>query len=1298
MAPTPRVGDRVLVPSTGQAGTLRFLGPTHFRPGVWAGVELDAMGSGKNDGSVAGVSYFRCPPETGLFVPGDKVQPLPHHPPPPAPTASRNATRTPVRPTPMRANVRTPLGNGTGFGGGAGGHHPVPMPLAPTPTARSRQNSHDSGSSRSRFSGSSTGSAGWNAPPQQYTQAARRGAPGTATRAGTTQSGGRLAAPGAGGNLRGARNSVNGPVAGSSTASPSIARLSKPGFSSPGPVPHSSGGMPTSPSPNGTGPGPRARKALSINPNAAPAPEPMPQVQPTKRLTLSVLPSPLPSADAVYSPGFSPTSSQFSRSSSAIGRQSPMPHPMPHQHSSEYPTPPHTLLHTLPDTPFNARLQAAVARSATPQMQQRAASPLVQARGGGGGGDPDADARAIQDLKAKTEALEAENRILQLEVQQAKATREIHGLLTPGEADEADLKVKDLEAQLAHASLAHQVAVAELEAAHAKQVETLELVLSELQSTLSEKNRAITEHSEKLAQLQVELTSRTIMASELDDISQTISLLETEAHHKQLQAQRLENELAASQKELAARTDAVAALERDKRKAETDMERHRARVQVLERELQDKAHWVDEYMKEGEGRVEQVGKLHADIKAKQDRIEHLALELDARSDMLRKSQSLMDEITAKAETAAAEVTKWSTAAKALEADAAALRADVAEKTAALDAKAAEFARLYEKHEAALASVADRDAKLAALAAVESENADLKATVATLTGDKQAWATREDDRRAAMQALHADVARLQAAVEAHEAKVADLTASLAERDRLVATLERDLASRKQLVTQLQAEVDSLASQVNDSERSSLAHTQAIKRLEAQVDARAKALAEVEADLTASTDRAARAETSVKEKSKALDAQTARVAQLEDELAEAREKATVLSTQQVAALQRELDAAKAAASDLAAQLESKSDDLVAAKALAQGRAQELAQAKASLSSAEQSLESTQARANALHEQLVALQSAHNALQDEYTQALTRTTDAGLVRSQAAAAEAKAAQLAAQLADRDARVAELSAEVNAAQQHANDARGREKAANARIADLEQQLRDAEATAAAKERAAEELENKVKHLKQSRRETMSHYMESIDILMADMMKLQAKYDQVTSKPDPRRLSTQSSPGDHHEIGVVSPNLDANPYRMSMPAAVSDSAISSSVEGGDGWTDDITMYPGDETEVDIDPSSTAADEEGVDGRGRHHRTAPPRSTSRSAAVNSARSRSRARGSFDALAGGKTVSMAGLPDEYLRSFPGVPSAAAVAHRGSTSDAGSVAGSSPRESVSGQQQQQQPAMAMFRFEE
>ena len=50
-----KVGDRVLVSGT-KAGVLRYIGPTEFAKGDWAGVALNEP-LGKNDGSVAGRRY-----------------------------------------------------------------------------------------------------------------------------------------------------------------------------------------------------------------------------------------------------------------------------------------------------------------------------------------------------------------------------------------------------------------------------------------------------------------------------------------------------------------------------------------------------------------------------------------------------------------------------------------------------------------------------------------------------------------------------------------------------------------------------------------------------------------------------------------------------------------------------------------------------------------------------------------------------------------------------------------------------------------------------------------------------------------------------------------------------------------------------------------------------------------------------------------------------------------------------------------------------------------------------------------
>ena len=71
MTLVPKVGDRVIVNGS-KLGTLRFCGTTDFAPGVWAGVEYDEE-EGKNDGTVKGVMYFKCPRNHGVFVLANKV-------------------------------------------------------------------------------------------------------------------------------------------------------------------------------------------------------------------------------------------------------------------------------------------------------------------------------------------------------------------------------------------------------------------------------------------------------------------------------------------------------------------------------------------------------------------------------------------------------------------------------------------------------------------------------------------------------------------------------------------------------------------------------------------------------------------------------------------------------------------------------------------------------------------------------------------------------------------------------------------------------------------------------------------------------------------------------------------------------------------------------------------------------------------------------------------------------------------------------------------------------------------------
>ena len=60
------IDEKVWVNGT-RPGFVRFIGDTKFAPGKWIGVQLTTP-DGKNDGTVAGIRYFQCQHNCGVFV------------------------------------------------------------------------------------------------------------------------------------------------------------------------------------------------------------------------------------------------------------------------------------------------------------------------------------------------------------------------------------------------------------------------------------------------------------------------------------------------------------------------------------------------------------------------------------------------------------------------------------------------------------------------------------------------------------------------------------------------------------------------------------------------------------------------------------------------------------------------------------------------------------------------------------------------------------------------------------------------------------------------------------------------------------------------------------------------------------------------------------------------------------------------------------------------------------------------------------------------------------------------------
>ncbi|XP_008054187.1 CAP-Gly domain-containing linker protein 4 [Carlito syrichta] len=67
-----REGAQVLLTSSNEMCTVRYVGPADFAPGTWLGLELRSA-KGKNDGAVGDRRYFTCRPNHGVLVRPSRV-------------------------------------------------------------------------------------------------------------------------------------------------------------------------------------------------------------------------------------------------------------------------------------------------------------------------------------------------------------------------------------------------------------------------------------------------------------------------------------------------------------------------------------------------------------------------------------------------------------------------------------------------------------------------------------------------------------------------------------------------------------------------------------------------------------------------------------------------------------------------------------------------------------------------------------------------------------------------------------------------------------------------------------------------------------------------------------------------------------------------------------------------------------------------------------------------------------------------------------------------------------------------
>ncbi|KAH6656223.1 dynein associated protein-domain-containing protein [Truncatella angustata] len=97
-----KVGQTIEL-NNGLQGVIRFVGQTTFRPGIdWIGVELPTA-NGKNNGTVAGVHYFDCDDEHGMFVQPSAIGAIIKDAPAPAPAPTPASASASAKPKPAAA-------------------------------------------------------------------------------------------------------------------------------------------------------------------------------------------------------------------------------------------------------------------------------------------------------------------------------------------------------------------------------------------------------------------------------------------------------------------------------------------------------------------------------------------------------------------------------------------------------------------------------------------------------------------------------------------------------------------------------------------------------------------------------------------------------------------------------------------------------------------------------------------------------------------------------------------------------------------------------------------------------------------------------------------------------------------------------------------------------------------------------------------------------------------------------------------------------------------------------------------